>query len=161
MSKKMDHKDIVEMLKQSGSDNNDQLAVQGRVVESRLSHGKSAAVRTVVTENNTAKKVCSGSLDVFATPMMIALIERAACECLADCLDEGQTSVGTQIEVSHTAASPIGSEVTATAKIDYVFGRKIEFTVTASDNAGEIGSGKHTRIIVDAERFMKKAKERT
>jgi predicted thioesterase len=120
--------------------------------------GKTASVTTTVTESNTANAAGSGSLDVFATPMMIALMEQAACKCLADALTDGQTSVGTQVSVEHTAASVIGAEVTATATIEYVSGRKIEFAVTASDGAHEIGNGRHTRVIVDKERFMMKAK---
>jgi RimJ/RimL family protein N-acetyltransferase/predicted thioesterase len=120
--------------------------------------GKTASVSTTVTEANTAKTVGSGSLDVFATPMMITLMEKAACECLADTLTDGQTSVGAQIEIEHTSASPLGAKITATATIDFVSGRKIEFTVTANDSAGEIGKGKHTRFIVDEERFMAKAR---
>jgi predicted thioesterase len=75
-------------------------------------------------------------------------------------LDEGQTSVGTHISVEHAAASPIGAKVTATATIYRVFGNKIEFTVTASDGAGEIGRGRHTRAVVDEARFITKASER-
>lgn len=134
------------------------LAIQGGIVETKLMLGKSASVTTTVTEANTAKAVGSGSLDVFATPMMIALMEQAACECLADTLADGQTSVGTQISVEHTTASMIGAKITAIATIEYVFGRKVELIVTASDGAGEIGKGKHTRIIVDEERFMTKAR---
>ena len=119
--------------------------------------GKTASARTVVSENNTAAAVWSGALDVFSTPMMIALMERAACECLTDVLHLGETSVGIDINVSHTAASPIGAEITATAVIEAVHGRRIEFTVTASDKSGEIGKGKHNRVIVDTEKFMKKA----
>jgi len=85
-------------------------------------------------------------------------MEQAACECLT--LDAGQTSVGTAISVEHTAASPIGATVTATAKITAIDGRKIEFEVAARDNVGEIGRGTHTRFIVDAERFMTKASAR-
>jgi predicted thioesterase len=136
------------------------LAIQGGVVESKLTLGKAAAVSAAVSESNTAKAVGSGSLDVFATPMMIALMERAACKCLEDCLKPEQTSVGTLIEVSHTAASPIGAEITATATIEYVFGRRIEFAVTASDGAGEIGRGKHHRVIVDAKLFESKVNKR-
>jgi predicted thioesterase len=109
-----------------------------------------------VNENNTARAVGSGSLDVFATPMMIALMERAACVILSDMLEEGQTSVGTQIIVSHTAASPIGAAITATATIASVDGRKIEFVVTVRDGVGEIGEGTHTRVIVDEAKFMVK-----
>lgn len=134
------------------------LAIQGGIVETKLTLGKTASATTTVTEANTAKAVGSGSLDMFATPMMIALMERAACACLADALTDVQTSVGTQISVEHTAASPIGAKITATATIEYVFGRKVEFIVTASDGSSEIGKGKHTRIIVDEERFMTKAR---
>jgi len=122
--------------------------------------GKTAAIRTTVDENNTARAVGSGSLDVFATPMMIALMEQAACACVEDGLETGQTSVGTEANVSHIAASPIGAEITATATIEYVLGRRIGFVVTAYDKAGEIGKGKHTRVIVDAENFMKKTRTR-
>ena len=120
--------------------------------------GKTATVSTTVTESNTARAVGSGSLDVFATPMMIALMERAACACLSDCLEAGQTSVGTSIAIEHTKSSPVGAAINATATIEYVSGRKIGFLVTANDNGGEIGKGKHERVIVDAERFMKKTK---
>lgn len=132
-------------------------ALQGGTIESKITLGKTVSVSTIVADTNTAKAVGSGSLDVFATPMMVALMERAACDCLADGLEPGQTSVGTQISVSHNAASPVGTEITATATIEYVFGRKIEFVVTASDGTKEIGNGKHTRVIVDAERFIAKA----
>jgi len=118
--------------------------------------GKTASVNTIVDNKNTAKTVGSGSLDVFATPMMIALMEKAACECLADVLEAGQTSVGTHIDVSHIAASPIGTEIIAAAVIEAVDGRGIKFSVTANDGNKEIGRGKHTRFIVDAERFMGK-----
>ena len=127
------------------------------MIEAKITLGKTASVSTIVADANTAKAVGSGSLDVFATPMMIALMERAACECLADGLEPGQTSVGTQINVSHIAASPVGAEISATATIECVFGRKVEFWVTAADGTNEIGDGKHTRMIVDAGRFIAKA----
>ncbi|MCL2811171.1 MAG: dihydrolipoamide acyltransferase [Clostridia bacterium] len=122
--------------------------------------GKAAVASTVVNDQNTAKAVGSGSLDVFATPMMIALMEQAACACLADGLEEGQSSVGTLISVEHIAASPMGATITATAAVTSVSGRKIEFAVAASDQAGEIGKGTHTRLVIDVERFMQKTQER-
>jgi len=128
------------------------------IVETRLTLGKTASATTAVTETNTARAVGSGTLSVFAMPMMIALMEQAACQCLSDVLEDGQTSVGTQISVEHTAASPIGTEITATATIESVCGRKIEFAVTASDGTGEIEKGKHTRVIIGAERFMAKVR---
>ena len=118
--------------------------------------GKTAAVSATVDESDTACAVGSGSLDVFATPMMIALMERAACEILSGALEAGQTSVGTQINVSHTAASPAGSKITAAATVTSVGGRKVEFAVTASDGTGEIGNGTHTRVIVDEAKFLAK-----
>lgn len=120
--------------------------------------GKTATVAATVNETNTAKAAGSGNLDVFATPMMIALMERAACECLT--LSDGQTSVGIAINVEHIAASLPGVSVTATATIKALDGRKVEFEVVARDDAGEIGRGTHTRFIVDSERFMAKAKGR-
>ncbi|MDR3149187.1 MAG: dihydrolipoamide acyltransferase [Oscillospiraceae bacterium] len=92
--------------------------------------------------------------------MMIALMERAACECIAECglIADGQTSVGTAINAMHTASSPRGAAITATATITSVDGRKVEFDVAASDENGEIGRGTHSRFIVDAERFMTKAR---
>jgi len=122
--------------------------------------GTTVTVNRTVTEKHTAKYVGSGSLDVFATPMMIALMEEAACGCLANSLESGQTSVGTLINVSHSAASPVGAVISATATIDEVDGRKVSFTVTAHDGVNEIGSGKHERFIVDGERFMKKLEQR-
>ena len=133
------------------------LAIQGKIAQTKLELGKVATVSVTVDESNTAKAVGSGSLDVFATPMMIALMEQAACEALSNTLQEGQTSVGTMINIEHIAASPIGAKITATATIELVLGRRIEFAVTASDETAEIGRGKHTRIIVDGSRFMKKA----
>ena len=123
----------------------------------KITIGKSASVSVVVDGSNTARAVGSGGLDVFATPMMIALMERAACKCLEGCMGEGQTSVGTAVNVSHTAPSPVGAVIIATATIENEYGRSIEFAVAASDGAGEIGGGRHTRVIVDGERLLGKA----
>jgi predicted thioesterase len=123
-----------------------------------ISVGQTAMATTTVTEQNTARAVGSGSLDVFATPMMVALMERAACECLADALEPGRTSVGTRVDIEHTAASPLGAVITATATVADIDGRKIEFEVAANDSKGVIGHGKHTRVIVDGERFMAKVR---
>ena len=122
----------------------------------KITIGKTATASTTVNESNTAHSVYSGSLNVFATPMMIALMESAACEVLSDALEDGQTSVGTQINVSHIAASPLGAVITATATITNVDGRKIDYSVVASDEAGEVGNGTHTRVVVDATKFMAK-----
>ena len=123
-----------------------------------ISPGKTGIATTTVTKDNTASAIKSGALDVFSTPMMIALMECAACECLADCLDDGEASVGTAVDIEHLAASPVGAKITATAAINGIDGRKIEFAVTANDEQREIGKGKHSRFVVDTERFLKKAK---
>ena len=122
----------------------------------KITIGKTAAVSVTVDERNTARGVGSGSLDVFATPMMVALMECAACEALSGTLEPGQTSVGTEINISHSAASPLGAVVTATATVTGVNGRKIEFEVNARDEAREIGNGTHARAVVDEVKFMAK-----
>jgi len=118
--------------------------------------GKTGTATTVVTDKNTAKTVKSGSLDVFATPMMVALMEEAACNALEKSLEPGQTSVGTEVNIKHIAASPLGANITATAEITQNEGRKITFLLRASEGEKEIGSGTHVRFIVDAEKFMQK-----
>jgi len=135
------------------------LAVQGKIIETKITLGKTATVTVTVDKTNTAKAVGSGNLEVFATPMMIALMERAACMVLSDALDEGHTSVGTSISVEHTAASPIGSVITATATITSVSGRKIEYELSATDEKKVIGNGKHTRMVVETKRFMERARK--
>ena len=104
-----------------------------------------------VTEADTAAHVGSGSLPVLATPVLIAWMEAAACGCCAGLMEEGTTSVGTEMNMRHTAASPVGMKVTVTA------GRILSFKVYAEDTAGAIGEGSHTRAIIRAERFMEKA----
>ncbi|MDR1821502.1 MAG: thioesterase family protein [Oscillospiraceae bacterium] len=122
--------------------------------------GKSAALSRTVDEASTARAMRSGALPVFATPSLVALMEAAACACLAEQLAPGQTSVGTQINVFHTSASPVGALVTATAEVTAAEGRKIEFSVTACDEKGEIGHGTHTRAVVDEEKFMRRTSEK-
>jgi len=125
-----------------------------------LEIGKTATVKTTVNNTNTAETVGSGNLEVFSTPMMIALMEKAACEVLADSLEAGHTAVGTQVNITHIAASPVGMGITATATIESISGREIKFAVVAHDDAGEIGNGTHTRFIVDEARFMDKTNMR-
>ena len=110
-----------------------------------------------VDKLNTAAYIGSGILDVYATPMMIALMEKASSECLMQFLDEEETSVGTSVSITHISATPIGMNVTATAKIIAVNGREVEFTIEASDEKGKIGEGTHKRFIVFSEKFQAKA----
>lgn len=112
---------------------------------------------TLVINSNTAVKVGSGEADVFATPMMIALMENAAYLCLKPFLDDGETSVGTYIGTTHESATPVGMSVSATATITAVDGKAVTFGVTASDGCGIIGRGEHKRVVINAERFVQKA----
>ena len=109
-----------------------------------------------VEEKDTAKEVGSGTLAVFATPRMIALMEECAYKCIASELDSGSTSVGTLMNVSHLAATPVGMTVTATAEVTALEGRRVTFKVTASDEAGLIGEGVHDRFVVFEEKFISK-----
>ena len=111
----------------------------------------------VVTDANSAKTMGSGTLDVFATPAMIALMENAACNAIADGLEEGQSSVGTKLDVSHDAATPVGMHVTAKAELVEVDRRRLVFRVTAEDDAGPIGQGTHERFLIMADKFLAKA----
>ena len=115
-----------------------------------------ATVYETVTENNTAKSVGSGSLSVYATPAMLALIERAACEALKGALNEGETSVGTLLNVKHLSATPVGMQVSATAELVEREGRRLVFKVAANDECGLIGEGMHERFIVYSEKFTEK-----
>lgn len=110
----------------------------------------------IVTDANTAVALGSGDLQVFATPAMVALMENAAMNAAATLIGEGETTVGAQISVSHTKPTGIGHTVTATATLTAHEGRKLSFTVVASDEDGTIGEGTHTRYVVSRERFMAK-----
>ena len=110
-----------------------------------------------VTDKVTAAAVGSGMLPVFATPSMIALIEKAAAESVAPQLEAGMTTVGTRLDVAHTAATPVGMTVRAVTELTEIDGRRLIFTVRAFDELGEIGSGTHERFIVTAEKFLAKA----
>lgn len=118
--------------------------------------GLKGIVEDYVTESNTAEAVGSGGLKVFATPAMIALMEKASFLAIDECLDEGSTSVGTMVNIEHVSATPVGALVTVESVVTAVDGRKVSFEVTASDNAGLIGKGTHERFIINAEKFMAK-----
>ena len=112
---------------------------------------------TIVNSTNTAIAAQSGSLPVFGTPFMIALMEKATCTAIADVLDDGETTVGTSVNVSHDKASGVGTVVIAYAKLIETQGRKLIFDVKACEEDGTvIGKGTIERFVVDSERFMKK-----
>ena len=118
--------------------------------------GMKGEVSTLVEREDTAAEVGSGSLLVYATPCMVALMEGAACEAIADCLGEDKTSVGTELNISHISATPVGLEVRAEAEVTAVEGKVITFAVTAYDEAGKIGEGTHKRCIVNSQKFLDK-----
>ena len=109
-----------------------------------------------VSENDLAVNVGSASLPVFATPTMIMLMEKAACNCLADFLEGDETTVGTEMNVKHVSATPCGMNVTAEAVLTEMNGREFTFRVKASDEAGVIGEGLHKRFLVYGENFTAK-----
>ena len=119
--------------------------------------GMKAEVTTLVEREDTAKEVGSGSLLVYATPCMVALMEGAACEAIEEALGEDKTTVGIELNIQHTSATPVGLEVRAEAEVTAVDGKIITFSLRAFDEAGEIGSGTHKRAIVPVQKFLDKA----
>lgn len=113
-----------------------------------------------VTQDKTAKAMGSGTLDVFATPAMIALMENTAFESVAAELEPGSDTVGTALNVKHVSASPVGMKITCETELIKVDGRALTFSVKAYDEAGLIGEGEHERFIVFEEKFQKKADEK-
>lgn len=109
-----------------------------------------------VTIENTALAMGSGTLRVFATPAMIALIEGCCAESVEDMLGEGITSVGTNVNIDHLAASPLGASILCKSKLTAFDGRRLDFEVEVFDNAGLIGKGTHTRFTVNADKFIAK-----
>lgn len=122
-----------------------------------LKVGMKFQVEEEVTERNTAVALGSGSLEVYATPAMACLMERAAADLAQKHLPEGWTSVGISLNIKHQAPTPIGMVVKAEAEIVQVDGRKLTYTVRAFDDREEIGNGTHERFIVEAEKFRGKA----
>lgn len=118
--------------------------------------GASSEKTVAVTEERLAVTVGSGDLKVFATPMMIALMENAAASAVSEYLEGEETTVGTFMGTSHSAATPLGMNVTARATVTAVNGREIEFSVEAFDECGKIGEGTHRRFVVYSGKFMAK-----
>lgn len=115
---------------------------------------------TEVTEDKLAVTVGSGDLKVFATPMVVALMENAAAELAQQGLDQGFTTVGTQISINHTSPTPMGALVWAKATLTETDGRTFKFQVEAYDKKGTVSEGTHTRVSVKADKFQKKADEK-
>ena len=118
--------------------------------------GMKGIAETYVEREDTAAEVGSGNLLVYATPCMVALMEGAACEAIADAIEEGQTTVGVELNIAHLSATPVGMEVRAEAVVTAVEGKVITFEVQAFDEAGPIGKGTHKRCIVNSQKFLDK-----
>lgn len=132
-----------------------------RPTPSALEPGLQGQASTLVTGALTAPAVGSGSISVYASPSMIALMEAAAVDCVERHLAPGQATLGVHLDVNHTAATPPGLSVTAKATLVAVDGRKLTFEIEARDTHEKIGNARHTRIIVDAERFKAKVASKT
>lgn len=121
-----------------------------------LEPGLTGESTTTVVHENTAAHVGAGGVEVFATPMMIALMEQAAWQSVAKSLDPGYVTVGTSVNVRHLAATPLGQRVRAIAELMQIDGRRLVFKVEAYDEKQKIGEGQHERFIVNLDRFLKK-----
>lgn len=112
-----------------------------------------------VLEKDAAAVMGSGSLNVFATPAMVAYMENTAMKMVQGDMQEGSDTVGVEIKVKHTKASAIGEKITLTATISAIEGRKIGFSIEAKDSKGDVvGTAEHFRFVIDKERFMSKIK---
>ena len=116
--------------------------------------GMKGRAETLVTPDNTAQAAGSGLLPVFATPWMAALMENAAVQAVQEALSPEEGTVGTRLDVTHDAATPVGMKVWAEAEVTAVEGRKLTFSVSAFDEAGKIGGGTHQRFVIQPEKFL-------
>ena len=123
-----------------------------------LSPGLHGSAKLVVTHDDTAVALRSGEVEVLATPRLIALVEEAAMTAVGDRLPAGQTTVGMRVQVDHLAPTSVGSSVAAEATLERVEGRRLTFTVSVTDHGGLVAAGKVTRVIVETERFLDKAR---
>jgi predicted thioesterase len=129
--------------------------------DTQLKPGLGAEKIETVTAENTADAWGSGGLPVYATPAMIALMEGAAVAAVQDRLPQGFSTVGTELNVKHLSASPLGMEIRAWGELIEIDGRRLRFKVEAYDRAGKIGEGFHERFIIENERFLKKTSEKS
>jgi predicted thioesterase len=116
--------------------------------------GHKGEAKLVVTESDTARALGSGTVEVLGTPRLIALCEEATCRAIANELAEGSTTVSINVRLDHLQPSPVGAEIVAEAVLAKVEGRRLTFTVSASDDRGLVGVGKVVRVVVDVERFL-------
>ena len=120
---------------------------------SKLKPGLEGHAELVVGDEHTAPRIGSGRVRVLATPVMINLMEAAALQAIEALLPSGHQSLGTHLDVGHYAATPVGMNLRATAVVTRVEGRTVEFRVEAFDDKERVGDGRHTRVVVNVERF--------
>lgn len=125
-------------------------------MQTDIETGKSFTQHMVVENKDTASAYGSGKLNVFATPALAALMENTAVKCLEGMLDSNSDTVGIEIGIKHTKATPVGKKVFCKASITEVDGRRIHFQIEAWDDAGKIGYAEHDRFIINPEKFMSK-----
>ena len=123
-----------------------------------LNPGLHGSAKLVVGDDDTARAMKSGEVDVLGTPRLIALMEEASVAAVAELLPAGQTSVGMRVQVDHLAPTNVGSSVAAEATLEKVEGRRLTFTVSVSDHCGLVAAGKVTRVIVETAHFLDKAR---
>lgn len=122
-----------------------------------LEIGLKGREQVIVSLSKSAKEMGSGSLDVFATPALVALMEAASVNCVAGHLEQGKTTVGMSIDVKHTSPTPLGMTAGAESELAEIDGKRLVFKITAYDNAGVIGTAVHERMIVDGAKLTEKA----
>lgn len=126
-----------------------------------LKTGMTARIERTVTDEDTAIRFGSGEVSVFATPMMIALMEKAALSAVDPELPPGYATVGTTVEISHLAATPVGMQVYATAELVEISGKKLKFKIEAFDEREKIGEGWHGRYIIQTEKFLESTRKKS
>lgn len=129
-------------------------------ISSGLHPGLNGHTEIIVGTRDTAPHVGSGKIKVLATPVMVSLMEEAALNAVEGLLPQGHQTVGTRLDITHVAATPVGLRVIARAELTHIDGRRLTFKVWADDERDRIGEGTHERIIVNVERFDQRAQEK-
>ena len=125
-----------------------------------LKTGIKNSKKAIVTEDMTAATAGSGGQRVYSTPHMVALMETTAWSSVEPCMEEGKTTVGTHLDISHLSASPVGAHIVCESELVEIDRKRLVFTVRASDDAGLIGEGTHERFIIDIDKFMSKTESK-
>lgn len=131
-----------------------------QIIMAELKTGLIGRAEDTVTEETTAASMLSGALPVYATPRMTAMMEYTAWASVQPYLEEGMGTVGTKLEISHLAASPVGAHITYESELTEIDRRRLTFRVAAYDDGGKIGEGVHERFIIDNAKFMEKTQSK-